>query len=247
MKKIKAILIDDMPEAIKNLKQDLADYCPQIEVIGEADGVISGAKLLAKEKPDVLFLDIQMQDGSGFDLLEMLPEVKFPVIFTTASDAFAIRAFKFSALDYLLKPIDPDELMVAVEKIKNHTGSEAQIDVLMEHIKTEQSPKKIALHTQEKIRVVAVTDIVRCASDGNYTEFYFSDGEKLLVTRTLKEYDQLLSDYGFIRVHQSNLVNASRIREFVKTEGGYLLMDDGSHVSVSLRKKAAVMKMLDEL
>lgn len=245
---ISAIIVDDIEQARNTLKEDLKAYCPNIKVIGEAEGVVSGVKLLKAKQPDVLFLDIQMQDGSGFDLLEILPEISFKVIFTTASDAFAIKAFRFSAIDYLLKPIDPDELMEAVKKLEEEQIPQKEnIDLLLHSVKENSGPRRLALHTQEKIHITNISDIVRCESSGNYTIFHFADSPKLMVTKTLKEYDQLLQDHGFIRVHQSHLINRQRIKEFVKIDGGYLVMQDQTQVPVSLRKKAAVIKMLEDL
>lgn len=246
MQKFKAIIIDDIAQSRATLKEDLEAYCPEIEVIGEAEGVVSGARLLKKTIPDVLFLDIQMPDGTGFDLLEILPKIPFKIIFTTASDAFAIRAFRFSAVDYLLKPVDPDDLMEAVNKLKLAPAGQ-DLDLLLDNMKNQEAPKKLSLHTQDKIQIVNVSDIIRCESSGNYTIFHFADGTNLMVTRTLKEYDQLLGDSGFFRVHQSHLVNKKHITAYVKTEGGYLLMSNNQHVSVSLRKKASVMEMLEKL
>ncbi|MFK8007934.1 MAG: LytR/AlgR family response regulator transcription factor [Saprospiraceae bacterium] len=246
--KLTAAIVDDVAQARATLKEDLANYCPDIEIIGEADGVITGSKLLNKIKPDVVFLDIQLQDGTGFDILEILGNISFQVIFTTASDEFAIKAFKFSAVDYLLKPVDPDELIVAVQKIsKVNNSTQENYDLLLNTVKEQSAPKRMALHTLEKIHVTEIADIVRCESNGNYTTFYFKDGQKLLVTKTLKEYDQMLSEYKFARVHQSHLINAQQIKEFVKVDGGYIVMRDGSKIPVSLRKKSVVMKLLDNL
>ena len=246
--KLTAAIVDDVAQARATLKEDLAAYCPNIEIIGEADGVVTGSKLLNKIKPDVVFLDIQLQDGTGFDILEILGSISFQVIFTTASDEFAIKAFKFSAVDYLLKPVDPDELIVAVQKVSkvNHSTQE-NYDLLLNTVKEQSAPKRMALHTLEKIHVTDIADIVRCESNGNYTTFYFKNGQKLLVTKTLKEYDQMLSEYKFARVHQSHLINAQQIKEFVKVDGGYIVMRDGSKIPVSLRKKSVVMKLLEEL
>ncbi len=249
---ISAFIVDDMPQAIENLQEDLKTYCPEVAIIGTADGVVSGAKILKNLKPDILFLDIQLQDGSGFDLLEILPNANFQVIFTTASDAFAIKAFRFSAVDYLLKPIDPDDLMEAVKKIKAQgakpiPGQQAGLDLLLDTVKNRTSPNRLALHTQEKILLADIADIVRCESTGNYTHFHFADGSKILVTKTLKEYDKLLEEHHFIRVHQSHLINAQLIKEYVKTEGGYLVMKDGARVPVSVRKKPEVIKLLNTL
>jgi len=237
---IRAIIIDDIPEARTVLKSDLENYCVNIEVIGEAEGVVSGAKLIKELKPDLVFLDIQMQDGTGFDLLEILPNKDFKLIFTTASDEYAVKAFKFSAVDYLLKPIDPDELMDAVSKVEQQDQSTDRIGLLKENF---DQPKRLALNTLDKIHIVEVAEILRCESHINYTMFYFTDGTKLLVTKTLKEFDKLLTDHHFIRVHQSHLINTRFIKEFSKSDG-YIFMKDSTKVPVSTRKKQVLMEMI---
>jgi len=237
---IRAVIIDDIPEARSVLKADLENYCVNIDVVGEADGVVTGAKLIKESAPDLVFLDIQMPDGSGFDLLEILPEKNFKLIFTTASDEYAVKAFKFSAVDYLLKPIDPDELMDAVSRVEQQDQPADRIDLLKENF---DKPKRIALNTLDKIHIVEVAEVLRCESNINYTMFYFLDGTKLLVTKTLKEFDKLLSDHYFIRVHQSHLVNARFIKEFLKSDG-YIIMKDGTRVPVSTRKKQVLMDMI---
>ncbi len=246
---IKAIIIDDIEQARITLKKDLQVYTPDINVIGEANGVVEGAKLLKSMQPDILFLDIQMQDGSGFDLLDILKDIPFKIIFITASDAHAIKAFRYAAIDYLLKPVDPDELVAAVKKFKEQKLDENEkYKLLNDSLKNNtKAHERLALHTQDKIHIVNINDILRCESNINYTEFYFSNGKKLLVTKTLKDFEDLLSDQGFYRVHQSHLVNTKFIKEFVKTDGGYLIMNDGSSVPVSTRKRPDVMKMLEEL
>ena len=237
---IRAIIIDDIPEARTVLKSDLENYCVNIEVIGEAEGVVSGAKLIKESNPDLVFLDIQMQDGTGFDLLEILPNKNFKLIFTTASDEYAVKAFKFSAVDYLLKQIDPDELMDAVSKVEQQDQSTDRIALLKENF---NQPKRLALNTLDKIHIVEVAEILRCESHINYTMFYFLDGTKLLVTKTLKEFDKLLTDHHFIRVHQSHLINTRFIKEFTKSDG-YIFMKDGTKVPVSTRKKQVLMDMI---
>lgn len=246
---LKAIIIDDVKDARETLKADIESYCPNIQVIAEAEGVVSGAKLLREQQTDLLFLDIQMKDGSGFDLLEILDKVNFKVIFTTASDEYAIKAFRFSAVDYLLKPIDPDELMAAVEKVGQQIADDTPaLNLLKENLGSQsQKQTRIALSTQEKIHVVKIEDVVRCESSVNYTTFFLSNGNKHLVTKTLKEFDDLLKEHNFIRVHQSHLVNADFIKEYVKTDGGYLVMTDGVSVTVSSRKRATVMDWLGRL
>jgi two-component system, LytTR family, response regulator len=246
---MKAIIIDDIEQARNTLKKDLEVYAPDVQVIGEANGVVEGAKLLKSIKPDVLFLDIQMQDGSGFDLLDILKEINFRIIFITASDAHAIKAFRYAAIDYLLKPVDPDELVTALKKLRDEKVNESEKYKLLNDTLKNNSKihEKLALHTQDKIHIVNISDILRCESSVNYTEFHFSNAKKLLVTKTLKEFEDLLSDQGFYRVHQSHLINTKYIKEFVKTDGGYLIMNDGSNVPVSTRKRPEVMKMLEEL
>ncbi len=243
---LKAVIIDDIDLARQTLKKDLALYCPDVTIIGEAEGVVSGVKLLKTIKPDVLFLDIQLKDGVGFDLLEILPEVPFKIIFTTASDAYAIKAFRYAAVDYLLKPIDPDELISAIEKLKNGFSQKAQFSVLMENNKT-KTISKIALHTQDKILVVDINDIIRCEASVNYTEFYFTNSKKIVVTKTLKDFEEMLKESGFYRVHQSHLINTKYIKEFVKTDGGYIMMSDGNSVPVSTRKRAEVLNLIESL
>jgi two-component system LytT family response regulator len=243
-KMIKAVLIDDIPSAIEMLRADLNQHCPEVTIIGTADGVVSGAKLLRQLTPEVVFLDIEMQDGSGFDLLEILPEINFKIIFVTASDQHAIKAFRFSAIDYLLKPINVADLQEAVGKVAQ-IDSREKVEVLLEHWSQQEDQHRIALHTSEEIKIVNIKDIVRCESDNNYTYFHFLNGSKFLVTRTLKSFDILLSPHRFLRVHQSHLVNLNQVRSYMRSEGGYLLMADKSHVPVSVRKKAEVMEILD--
>ncbi len=245
---LQAVLVDDSPESRENLRADLAAVCPQVEILGEADSVVNGAKLIRQVQPSLVFLDIQLGDGSGFDILEILGEIKFNLIFTTASDAYAVKAFRYSAIDYLLKPIDPEELKAAVEKVsgRGHTPKES-LGVLLEHIRQPKPQRRITLHTLDKIHVVNINDIVRCEADVNYTRFFFSNGTALLVTKTLKEYEELLKEHQFLRVHQSHLVNSGYIREFVKADGGYLVMNDRSQVPVSTRKRHSVLEALNSL
>jgi len=244
---IKAIIIDDTRIARENLAADIRNFCPGIELVGEAESVVTGVKSIRQHKPDLVFLDIQLTDGTGFDLLEIIGEIDFRIIFTTASDAHAIKAFKYSAIDYLLKPIDSEELKRAVQKVSEIPKQKSSIHLLMESAKQNKPLKKLALNTQEKIHIVNISDIIRCESDVNYTLFYFNGGQKLLVTRTLKEFEEMLEEHSFIRVHQSHLVNSNFIKEFVKGDGGYLVMSDGSNVPVSTRKRNQVVELLNAL
>lgn len=234
-----------MELAIASLKADLADYCPDVEVVGEADGVLSGAKLLKQITPDILFLDIEMEDGDGFDLLDILPDSLNAVIFVTARQDYALKAFQYSAVDYLLKPVDPELLKKAVSKMSQRIKvSSDQLSLLKQGMANEAKLDRIALHTSEKIAVAELKDIVRLEAMTNYTYFHFADGSKLLITKTLKEYDKMLSESGFVRVHQSHLINMDHVQAYVKTEGGYILMKNGNMVPVSVRKKAYVVSLL---
>jgi len=205
---IKAIIVEDEKRSRETLAGLLKLYCKNVSVIAEAEGMKSGIEIINIHKPDLVFLDIQMPGGSGFNLLESFEEINFDVIFTTAYDQFAIKAIKFSALDYLLKPIFPDDLVKAVKKAeekRNVSHARQSVDVLLENIKKPESePPKIVLSTSERIDVVSVKDIIRCESDNYYTVFYFTDGTKLMISKTLKENEELLSEYNFIRPHKSH-------------------------------------------
>ena len=242
-----AVLIDDMPDALKVLASDIKKHCPEIKVIGKASSVVTGAKLLRTVEPDLIFLDILLGDGTGFDLLEIMPNLKAKLIFITASDEFAIKAFRFAAIDYLLKPLDAEQLKEAVQKaIQLIDNSTESIDLLKETINNPSKlPTRISLHSQDKISVISIDNIIRCESDGNNTLFHLIDREKLFVTKTLKSFAVLLKDHSFMRVHQSHLINLNYIQDYIRKEGGYLKMTNGDNVPVAVRKKAEVIELLD--
>jgi two-component system, LytTR family, response regulator len=246
---IRAIIIDDVARSRASLADDLKRHCPEVNVIAEADSVKAGVDTINRHKPDVVFLDIQLEDGNGFNILEQVDKTGFKVIFTTGSDEYGIKAVKFSALDYLLKPIDPDELVAAVAKLKNpqeaKTGINDNLSVLIENLKNiNNSSKRIALNSADRVHVVNVSDIIRCESQRNYTLFYIKGNKQILVTRTLKEFEDMLEDSGFARVHHSHLINISYLKEFVKGDGGYAVMTDGSEVPVAVRKKEHLLQIL---
>ncbi len=239
----KAVIIDDNKLAIASLKADVEDHCPNVEIVGQSEGVIEAAKLLRELEADILFLDIHMNNGTGFDLLDILDTTKYQVIFTTASPDFAIKAFQYAAVDYLLKPIEPQRLIEAVSKVKSDKPALDSQQITM--LKEIDTPEKIVLSTSEEIRIVEIKEIIRLESSNNYTTFYLEDGSKILVSKTLKEYS-FLNEAGFYRVHQSHQINLSKVQAYIKTEGGYILMKDDSRVPVSVRKKAEVMKALQK-
>lgn len=248
---LRAVIVEDELRSRETLSGLLKLYCKNLEVVGEAENVSEGLAVIRQKNPDVVFLDIQMPDGSGFKLLEKIEKIEFDVIFTTAYDQFAIKAIRYSALDYLLKPIFPDDLINAVnkaEKNKQSLKSNSNIQVLLENIsRPPAEPPKIILSTSEKINVVRVDEIVRCESDNYYTMFYFTDGKRLLISKTLKEQEELLGEHNFIRPHKSHLINVKYIKSYLKTDGGVILMDDGSKVPVSRRKKEHIIEIINNL
>ncbi len=244
-----AIIVEDMPDALQLLKSDLKANHPEIKIIDTAQSVVEAAKSLRNTEPDILFLDIMLGDGTGFDVLEIFPELRSKIIFVTASDEYAIRAFKFAAIDYVLKPYSSEELGQAIDKAKKQIQpNKERLNILKDTLSApEQKPDKISLHTLDKIIIVNLDDIIRCESDSNNTIFYLQDGQKIFVTKTLKYFADMLKNYQFLRVHQSHLVNLQCISAFIKTDGGYLMLKNGENIPVSVRKKNEVMEILDRL
>lgn len=250
---VKAVIIEDEKKSRSALEGLLSRYCTNVIIMGEAEGVHTGIALIRQHQPDVVFLDIQMRDGSGFRLLEEVGEINFEIIFTTAFDEYAIKAIKYSALDYLLKPIVPQELIDAVKKVEERkiaksSSQSKNIDVLLDNLKaTSRESHKIILSTSEKIHVIKVDDIIRCESDNYYTTFFFTDGKKLLVSKTLKENENLIKDQTFIRPHKSHLINTKYIKGYMKSDGGYIVMIDDSKIPVSRRKKETIIEIINNL
>lgn len=247
MKELTAILVDDMPIALEMLENDISNNYPEIKIIGKAKSVVEASKLLRNKQPDILFLDIMLGDGTGFDILEIVPDLKSKIIFVTASDAFAIKAFKFAAIDYILKPYSDEDLANSIEKAQNQIQPDKeQLNVLQEAVTAPNNkPNKISLHTAGKIVVVSIENIIHCQSDNNYTTFYLNNQSKILVSKTLKNYADMLKEVGFLRVHQSHLVNTKYIKEFVKSDGGYLILSNKTNVPVSVRKRTEVLEVLN--
>src|ERR1035437_4363897 len=252
---IKALIIEDEKKSAEVLAQLLQKNCPEVTITGRAENVKEGIEMIRtlsertpSEKPELIFLDVMMPDGSGFDVLEKLSDLKFDVIFTTATDKFAVKAIKYSALDYLLKPIDAEELKIAVKKVvdsKTKFSTEQNLRFLLENIKHgEDQYSKITLPTGTSYEVVLVKDIIRCEANDNYTNVYLTNGRKYLVSGTLKHYEDLRPEKDFIRVHHGYLINMNHMARFMKEDGGYAVMSDGSKVEVSRRKKEEFLKKL---
>jgi two-component system, LytTR family, response regulator len=241
---VKAIIIDDEEDARSTLRAFVKQYCPQVEVIAEADGVQEGYRAVMANEPDLVFLDIQMDDGTGFHLLEKIRAPRFNVIFTTAYDEYAIKAFKYSAIDYLLKPIDPDELIEAVSKLKkDNEGNEPRIQNLIKN-RDEKEMDRLTLSSQEGLTFVKLDNIMRLESDSNYTHFFLTTKEKITVPKSLKEYELILPESKFFRTHQSHIVNLNYVKKYMREDGGYVLMEDGSEVLVARRRKEEFISVL---
>ncbi len=239
---ISAVIIDDEQNNIDNLAALLARYCPEVNVLACANDATGGEVIIRRYNPDLVFLDIQMPGKNGFELLKGLEHFPFSVIFVTAFDQYGIQAVKFSAIDYLLKPVDVEELKVAVHKVTEmhqRKNQNLRLENLIEVLKQEQqkSSHRIALQSAKETRFIETGRIIRCESSNNYTTFFLVNGEKILTSKPIFEYEELLSSYGFFRCHQSHLVNKKMIRSWVKEDGGYLVMEDHAQVPVSRNKK----------
>lgn len=245
---ITAVIIDDESRAREAIRTMLNGFCPNINVVGEADGVETGFKQIQQLNPEAVFLDIQMPDGSGFDLLKRFPSIDFKFVIITAYQEFAVKAFKFSAIDYLLKPIDPSDLINAVDKLKETLLDEEinqRFKTFIENTQvSEGSPNKIILKTFDSVMVAETGKILRCESQNNYTLFFFTDGSKVLVSRTLKEYEELLSSSGFLRIHQSHLVNLKFIKGYKRFPESQITLSDETKLPVAIRKRELVESIL---
>lgn len=244
------IIVDDEAHNIENLQGILTRHYPEMEVVGTATTVKEAFALLQVQQADLLFLDIRIGKETGFDLLDQISQRDFEVIFVSAYDKYGIRAVKFAALDYILKPIDETELEIAITRAREKITQKAhrsRLDFLMEYLrKSAHTPAKIALPLFQETRYVKVNDIIRCEAQNTYVHFYLENGEKILICRPLKEYDELLAPQGFIRCHQTHLVNPVYIRSLLKEDGGVLLLTDGTRVPVSKSKKEHVKQLLNK-
>jgi len=246
---LNAILIDDEQNCLKMLEWELGNSCPNVTILGSYDNGKEGLKAIHSKKPDIVFLDIEMPYLNGFELLELIPNIDFDVIFTTAYDEYAVKAIKISAIDYLLKPIDGDDLVKAVERVeekkKNNIGSE-NIDFLKKQLEDSRrnNVKNLALPTYEGYVFVKLENIVYAQSDNNYATVYLKTGKKILISRTLKEVAEMLAEQSnFFRVHNSFLINLNEIKNYIKSDGGYLIMSNDGKVKVSRNKKEELLKL----
>lgn len=245
---MRAILVDDEEPNLENLQGLIEKHCPEVRVVASSETVEEAKRLIDLHRPDLLFLDIQLGKNSGFDLLNQLEEKTFEVIFVTAYDNYGIQAIKFAALDYLLKPVNPSELVQAVQKayqaVKSRQQNE-QLNFLLQQLKLSENPMpKIALPQQNEIRYVFVSDIVRCEAANTYTIFLLANSDKVIISKSLKEYADLLKPHGFLRTHQSHLVNPQFVKSWLKEDGGALLMNNGDKIAVSKPNRELVKSIL---
>lgn len=247
----KAIIVDDEKRNIETLERMLNNFCPQVKILGKAESVRAAIELMEMEMPDVLFLDIEMPGGNGFTLLEHYEDPSFEVIFTTAHDIYAINAIKFAALDFLLKPVNIKELQEAVKRAEKkiegtpNFDNKKKFDALKSNLsQADRKFTKIAIPTSEGIDFIETNTIITVEADRSYAKFHLKGGKKILVSKPLKEYEGLLEECNFFRVHKSNMINLNHIEKYIKGKGGYVIMNDGSHVDVSVRRKEGLLKVL---
>jgi two-component system LytT family response regulator len=244
---IKAIIVDDELDCCETIAALLDSFCPDVELTGIYHNGAEALPIIRQKKPDLVFLDVEMPKMNCFEMLEHLPQVNFDIIFTTSYDQYALKAIRFSAIDYLLKPIDREELQKAVQKVRmrSQRNISQQVEILMQKLHHPTKPVgKIALPTMEGLQMIPVDSIISCESDSNYTILLLKNRKKLIVSTTLKEIEEVLEDHSFVRVHRSNLVNLNEVERYVKGEGGYLIMSDGSSIDVSRNRKEQLMKQL---
>lgn len=244
---LKTLIIDDEPAAREKLQLLLDKYCAgKIFLSAVCKTPEEGLKAIEEHQPDLIFLDVEMPSMTGFDMLKRIPNINFQVIFTTAHDHYAIRAIKFSALDYLLKPIDLEQLQEAVNKAieKSSVKNAGQYEGFMENMKEGSRLENLSIPTSNGLVFVKVNDIIRCESSSNYTVFFLTSKDQVVATKTLKEFEELLEDSGFIRIHHSHLINKLHLKQYIKGAGGQVIMSDGITLDVSRRKKDEVIEKL---
>ncbi len=247
---ISCILVDDESNSLEMTEWLLKTYCPGVTIEAMCNSAEKGIEAINKFKPDVVFLDIEMPHMNGFDMLEQFDKLTFDVVFTTAYDQFAIKAFKYSALNYLLKPVDPEDLKETIRRIeeKKTSPTKEQIDLLMQSVKnvSKQPVSRVALTTNDGMIFVSTNEILYCQAESNYTSVVLLGGKKIVVSKVLKDIDETLSGPDFFRVHNSYLININHIKKFVRGDGGYVIMDDGTSIGISRSRRQEFMELFSK-
>jgi two-component system LytT family response regulator len=245
---IRTVLVDDEIDSIRVLERLLETFCPQVSIVGKADGVETALMVIQSSQPDLVILDIEMTQGNAFDLLNQLQPIDFQVIFVTAFDNYAVRAFKYSAVDYLLKPVDIDDLRDALDRVTEKAqekGVMNKMKVLLDNMGTlNLSQQKMAVPTITGLMFVAIRDIIRFEAKGNYSVIFLHNGDQVTATRNIKEYEDLLPDSIFCRIHNSHIINLQNIQKYNKGRGGYVIMEDGSSIEVAIRRREEFLRRL---
>lgn len=250
--KIETVIIEDDPEIRQVYRHLLKKYFPdEIEIVGEAESVSLGVDLIKTKKPIFALMDIEIIGGTSFDILKKLYPYNFKIIFITAFNQFALKAIKFSAMDYILKPVEEDEFKKSIEKaiysIESDQNNSLQNRHLMEFYKKENQLKKIVLKTMDAFHLVNISEILYCRSDNSYTSFFLDNGEEIVVSKGIREYIGILDEYGFFRPHQSYIVNLNFIKKVDKTDGGFIVMKNGAEIPISSRQKKYFFKLMDNI
>jgi two-component system, LytTR family, response regulator len=245
---IRTVLIDDETDSIRVLQKLLQTYCPQVEVVGTAEGVETGLAIIQEMRPDLLFLDIEMTRGNAFDLLNQLRPLTFQVIFVTAFDNYAIRAFKYNAVDYLLKPVDIDELVNAINRVAERSKQRNIVDqmqLFLDNMGTYSlAQQKMAVPTPDGLIFINLREVVRLEAKSNYTQINLENGEVLMATRTIKDYEDILPETLFCRIHNSHIINLQKIEKYHKGRGGHVVLEDGSEIEVAIRRRQEFLRRL---
>ncbi len=248
---IKAVIVEDELNGLNNLKNLLAEHCEEVEIIGTAGSVEEGLELLAdpEEEPDVAFLDINLPDGQVFQILNQIRPIDFEIVFVTAYQEYAIKACEYSSIGYILKPIDPDQLIEAVSRIRprRQVETDRRLEIFQSYVNNPNAFTKMSISALDGIYFVNIKDIVRFEAEDNYTHIYLNNGERITASKTIKAYEDMLAPFNFYRVHKRHVINLNYMRKFVKGDGGYLIMDDEIKIEVSRRRRPAFMEQMRRL
>jgi two-component system, LytTR family, response regulator len=246
---LKALLVSSDRESISMVSQTIMDFCPHVTFLGVADNIQAGVSMINSTQPDLLILDTKLTDGSGFEMLKHFESYTFKILVLSSHIEYTLMAFKYNAVDFLLKPPDPDELIQAINKVSDLINREEKLhfNILAENIRNLNKKGKIILKTFDHIHIVNQDEIIRIEADRNYSTFHIVDGRKIMVSRSIKDFEDQLNDKGFYRIHKSHLINISMVKYFDKAEGGYVVMNDGVSVPVASRKRELLLGLFEDM